>query len=104
MLYDIIAMIGTSDQSCWLAGACTLLLLLLLLLLHVLVYAFSSSSSACISYSEACRASLYIIHAKASPRIAGDNASLVSVHLCIPVRAASCLLALHMLHVEMQPD
>ena len=27
--YDIIAMIGTSDQSCWLAEACKALLLLL---------------------------------------------------------------------------
>ena len=31
MTYDIIAMFGTSDQSCWLAEACKILLLLLLL-------------------------------------------------------------------------
>ena len=31
---DIVAMIGTSDQSCWLAEACTVLLLLLHVLLH----------------------------------------------------------------------
>ena len=31
LLYDSIAMIGTSDQSCWLAEACKILLLLLLL-------------------------------------------------------------------------
>ena len=29
MLFDIIAMVGTSDQSCWLAKACKILLLLL---------------------------------------------------------------------------
>ena len=27
--YDVIAMIGTSDQSCWLAEACNFFLLLL---------------------------------------------------------------------------
>ena len=29
LTYDSIAMIGTSDQSCWLAEACKILLLLL---------------------------------------------------------------------------
>ena len=33
--YDIVAMIGISDQSCWLAEACESFLLFLLLLLQV---------------------------------------------------------------------
>ena len=33
-MYDIIAIIGTSDQPCWLAEACKILLLLLLLCTH----------------------------------------------------------------------